>query len=117
MKKIRISDLRARISLQLKTKTANARGGYDIGWAEDFKTWAKFDIETNNPYDGMRDDPGDDLFNTSTHSITVRYNSNITGKHRIVYQNDYYKINSLARSTNGNKVYLVIGASWEGTLL
>jgi len=112
--KIKISELRARVAFQVKKEVVNARGGKDVTWIDDFMSWAKITSATKNQ--GMHTTSGDQLSIQSTHDISIRYRTDITTDHRMVYDEDYYTINTMTRSDNGNRKYILMGATWEGAL-
>ena len=88
--KIKISDLRHRITFQSEKKTADGYKGHTSTWDNVAIVWAKVE-----PVSGREYYYSHQLKNAISHKITVRYRDDITEELRIIFEKRIMKIESL----------------------
>ncbi len=82
--------LRHRAELQSEQETPDGAGGYELTWVTERKIWADIRAVSGvQRLESMR------LESDITHEITVRYNSDVIPKKRIVYQGVDYLIRAV----------------------
>ena len=84
---MKAGQLRHRITIQTRTESTDAIGGYTETWATYYECWAAvWPIKSAEQLDAMK------LENQITHRIRIRYRSGITTKHRVLFGERTFQI-------------------------
>ena len=87
---IQPGELRQRAELQSEKETPDGAGGYELKWATERKIWCNIRaISGVQRLESMR------LESDVSHEITVRYNSDVVPRKRIVHQGVAYLIRAV----------------------
>ena len=76
----RIGKLRSQVTLQTNTQTRDAGGGYADSWAGTATLWARIE-----PLSGRERLAAQQIEDTVTHRVTIRYRSGVSAQQRIAF--------------------------------
>lgn len=102
--KIKIGELRHRITIEVNTRTPDGQGGYTQSWATHATVWAK--IKQLSQSERMIAQKMD---NPATHRFTCRYVAGVKGDMRITYQSREFNIARI-NNLDENNAFLEIDA-------
>lgn len=103
--KWRVGELDQLIRFETETLSPDNQGGQSVAWVPFPKdTWAKA-----KPMSGSERDNFDQLENPFSYTFIVRNRFDITEKHRILWEGQYYNIRSIP-TTGKRDLYLQIVA-------
>lgn len=101
-KAVKIGDMRHRILFQSGTKIEDEHQGHTIRWNDVAVVWAIVEPISGNEFYYSQQ-----LKNTITHKITVRYRADINVEMRIIFEKRIMKIESMINLEEGNRFLLL----------
>lgn len=87
---LRAGDLNRQVALQSRSVTRDGFGQEAVDWSTFATVMAKI-----KPLSGRELDLARAINRETTHEVTVRYRTNLTTAHRVVYQGRNYNIHSI----------------------
>ncbi len=99
---IKIGDMRHRITFQSGAEIEDEHHGHTIQWNNIATVWAKVDPVSGNEFYYSQQ-----LKNTITHKITIRYRNDINVEMRIIFETRVMKIESMINLEEGNRFILL----------
>jgi SPP1 family predicted phage head-tail adaptor len=105
--KVRIGDLRHRITFQTATRTADGIGGFTLAWTDLKTVWAY--VKPVSSREALFGGNGK-LEDRRTHKVTIRYTTDITNEMRFTYDNRTFEIKGNLRPDE-RKFFLELDAA------
>jgi SPP1 family predicted phage head-tail adaptor len=99
-----VSRLRHRVTIEEVTQATDGQGGFTETWAEIGKAWA--DIKPMKAYERFQ---AAQFEVPVSHKITMRYRSDLTEKHRLIYDSRVLEIKGIINE-NEDSAFLIIAA-------
>ena len=97
-----IGKMRYQVKLQSPTSTTDAGGGRSQAWTTLGTIWANI-----VPKSGKERFKHDQIQDTTTHDVTIRYRPDIDAKYRILYGSRTFSIKSILNVDERDRFYLL----------
>ena len=105
-----IGNMRHRIEVQSQTATSDGAGGWVRVWQTDLSAWASI-----QPLNGYEKFQASQMETDITHKIMTRYQSGITTKHRIKFDDRYFNIVEVLNIDQRNAMLKITAVEGAGT--
>lgn len=105
---VQVGALKHRVVLEESTRVADGQGGYAVTWAEvggagAATLWARI-----RPLSGKEQVAHQQLQNTLTHEVVIRYRPGVTGAMRFTRGARVFNIRGIPRNIDENNEWLVL---------